>query len=117
MPLTLVAMGLKPLVLLPGFGSNMSMWLGPPGMNSKMQLLCFGLPCEVSAACMASRLSQPEAGRLKAPTADNFNHSRRERELESICALDNTCRADLCKPGCCAFDPVPHGTRLAARCQ
>src|SRR5579864_1536329 len=96
MPLTLVAIGLKPLVLLPGFGSKVSMWLGPPVIKSKMQLLCFGLPCEVSAACNASRFSQPEAGSDSAPRADNFNHSRRERELESMVT---------------SFSPLPAGER------
>src|SRR5436305_15158178 len=80
MPGTAVLIALRALDLLSGLGSKVSMWLGPPVMNRRMQLLCFGLPpADCSAARAASVLSQPEAGRVRAPAAESFSHSRRER--------------------------------------
>src|SRR5438477_7292091 len=80
MPGTAVGIGLKAIDLLSGLGSKVSRWLGPPVMNSRMQLLCFGLPpADCSAARAARVLSQPEAGRVRAPAAESFSHSRRER--------------------------------------
>src|SRR5436305_15050071 len=90
MPDTAVEIALKALDLLSGLGSKVSMWLGPPVMKSRMQLLCFGLPpADCSAARAASVLSQPEAGRVRAPAAESFSHSRRERvrSRENIGAL------------------------------
>ena len=65
----------------PVLGSKVSVWLGPPFIQSRMQLLCFGLLLDdCSAARAASRFNQPEVGMPNAPTAESFNRSRRERE-------------------------------------
>jgi hypothetical protein len=80
MPGTAVAIGLKALVLLSGFGSNVSMWLAPPTMNSRMQLLCLGEPTTDCSAARAARVpSQPDAGTPRAPAAVRRSQSRRER--------------------------------------
>src|SRR5438046_3875905 len=80
MPGTAVGIGLKTLVLFSGLGSNVSMWLAPPTMKSRMQLLCAGLPlADCAAARTASVLSQPEAGRPKAPAAERRSQSRRDK--------------------------------------
>src|SRR5437588_12912388 len=80
MPGTVVGIALKALDLLSGLWSKVSTWLGPPVMNRRMQLLCFGLPPgDCSAARAPNVLSQPEAGRVRAPAAERFSHSRRER--------------------------------------
>src|SRR5208282_561118 len=85
MPGTLVAIGLSSLVLLAGLGSKVSIWLGPPVMNSRMQLLCFGLlPADWSAARAARISSQPETGAVRMPAADSLSRSRREREEENM---------------------------------
>src|SRR5947207_13149455 len=80
MPGTAVGIALKAVVLFSGLGSKVSMWLAPPTMNKRMQLLCAGLPsADWAAARAASVLSQPEAGRPKAPAAENRSQSRRDR--------------------------------------
>ena len=79
MPGTLVAIGLISLVEFSGLGSKVSMWLGPPNMNSRMQLL--GLR-------RRSRPHAPPVGRTirtragcKAPAADSRSSSRRDRAV------------------------------------
>src|SRR5207249_718524 len=86
MPGTAVGIDLKTVVLFSGFGSKVSTWLAPPTMNSRMQLLCAGLPLADCRAARAARvLSQPEAGRPKAPAAESRSQSRRDRlELNMI---------------------------------
>jgi hypothetical protein len=81
MPGTAVGIGLKALEALSGLGSKVSMWLAPPVMKSRMQLLCLGRPADCSAARAARVLSQPEAGRPRAPAEASLSQSRRERPL------------------------------------
>src|SRR5947209_8971903 len=82
MPGAVVAMGLKsPASLVPGFKSNVSLWLGPPSIHRRMQDLC--LP-GVAAARPASTCSQPDSDTADTPAADSFNHSRRERSPVNI---------------------------------
>src|SRR5437763_8418400 len=60
------------------------MWLAPPVMNSRMQLLCLGRPADCSAARAARVLSQPEAGAPRAPAAVRRSQSRRETRSINI---------------------------------
>src|SRR6516165_3284590 len=77
MPGTEVAIGLNsPASLVPGFMSNVSFWLGPPSIHSRMHALCLRAD---SAARAASRSNQPEAEARAAPAAENRRRSRRER--------------------------------------
>src|SRR5215218_10202543 len=66
-PGTLVSIGLKvPALAVPGFRSNVSLWLGPPAIHSRMQDLVFLV---WSAAPLASRLNQPDSDRVETPAA------------------------------------------------
>src|SRR4051812_45323122 len=74
MPGTEVAIGLNsPASLVPGFMSNVSFWLGPPSIHSKMHDLCLA-----PAACAAIVPNQPDAEARVAPAAVNLRKSRRE---------------------------------------
>src|SRR5437870_2488202 len=77
MPGTEVAIGLNsPASGVPGFMSNVSFWLGPPSIHSKMHDLCL---TPDPAACAAIRSSQPDIEVRAAPAAENFRKSRRDR--------------------------------------
>src|SRR5262245_18959987 len=77
MPGTLVLIGLKvPALAVPGFMSNVSLWLGPPAIHSRMHAL--GLVVW-AAAPWAMTLNQPDRDRLDTPAAASFRASRRDR--------------------------------------
>src|SRR3954447_21992864 len=72
-PGTLVSIGLKvPGLGVPGFMSNVSLWLGPPAIHSRMHDLVFLV---WSAAPLASRLNQPETERAETPAAASLSAS------------------------------------------
>src|SRR5437016_4237997 len=76
MPGTEVAIGLNsPASLVPGFMSNVSFWLGPPAIHSKMHDLCLTPSLATSAA---NTSSQPDIDVRAAPAAVNLSKSRRE---------------------------------------
>src|SRR3954447_14605771 len=76
MPGTEVAIGLNsPASLVPGFMSNVSFWLGPPAIHSKMHDLCL---TPDPAASAAMRCSQPDMDVRAAPAAENRRKSRRD---------------------------------------
>jgi len=55
MPVTLLDMGRNgPAVGWPGFRSNVSIWLAPPFIHSRMQCLCF-LPVAAATADALNR--------------------------------------------------------------
>src|SRR3954468_22787786 len=72
-PGTLVGIGLNsPAPLLSGLRSKVSLWLGPPSIQSRMQLLCLragGLdPPVAAAAWLARTFSQPDIETAPTPT-------------------------------------------------
>src|SRR5262245_37111688 len=70
-------MALKgPPCAVPGRRSNVSLWLGPPSIHSRMHDLVFA---RSSAARPAKTLSQPDSPVPRTPAADNFSMSRREK--------------------------------------
>src|SRR3984957_11281794 len=70
----LVLIGLKsPEPLLSGLRSKVSLWLGPPSIQRRMQDLAVLLP----AAALARTGSQPERAGANAPAADSLRKSRR----------------------------------------
>src|SRR5262249_61447287 len=76
MPGTDVAIGRNsPASGVPGFMSNVSFWLGPPSIQSKMHDLCLAPD---PAACAAIRSSQPDAEVRAAPAAENLRNARRD---------------------------------------
>src|SRR5579859_3232936 len=76
---TFVAIGLNsPPSLVPGFKSNVSLWLGPPSIHRRMHDLC--LAPEL-AARLANTLSQPDNDTAETPAAVSFSRSRRDRLL------------------------------------
>src|SRR5437764_8505185 len=79
MPGTAVAIDLNSP--LPGLGSKVSMWLGPPVIKRRMQLLSL---TPDSAARAATAPSQLVAGALKTPAAVRRSRSRRERAGENM---------------------------------
>src|SRR5436305_13665344 len=81
MPGTAVGIGWNALELLPGLGSKVSMWLGPPVMNRRMQLLCL---TPESAARAATAPSQLVAGAVRTPAAVRRRTSRRDRAGENL---------------------------------
>src|SRR6266542_3886948 len=77
MPGTEVAIGWNsPASGVPGFMSNVSFWLGPPAIHSKMHDLCLAPD---PAACAAITSSQPDTDARAAPAADNLSKPRRDR--------------------------------------
>src|SRR5262245_5121494 len=77
MPGTEVAIGLNsPASLVPGFMSNVSFWLGPPSIQSRMHDLCL---TPEPAAWAAIRSNQPDIEVRAAPAAANLSQSRRDR--------------------------------------
>src|ERR1700722_2675090 len=77
MPGTLVWIGLKsPRLGCPGLGSKVSIWLGPPLIQSRMQER---LRCGSMAAAVAKAPSQPDCEKLAMQVAPHFSQSRRER--------------------------------------
>ncbi len=75
-PGTLVAISLNgPPLAWPGFRSNVSIWLGPPLIQSRMHAF---LRCGCEARSSASRSSQPESEEPTAPAEVNRSQSRRE---------------------------------------
>src|SRR6266446_6864069 len=114
MPGTAVGIALKAVVLFSGLGSKVSMWLAPPVMNSRMQLLCCGLPLPVcSAARAASVLSQPDAGSPRTPAVESRSHSRRERVELNIATLHIVSPARECNE--CAAERLTRYTREPAK--
>src|SRR4051794_41768264 len=76
MPGTEVAIGLNsPASAVPGFMSNVSFWLGPPSIHSKMHDLCL---TRAPAAWAAIRSSQPDTDVRAAPAAANCRKPRRD---------------------------------------
>src|SRR5438552_4977723 len=76
MPGTEVAIGWNsPPSLVPGFMSNVSFWLGPPSIHSRIHDLCL---TPAPAACAAIRSSQPDIDVRAAPAAVNLRKSRRD---------------------------------------
>src|SRR6266536_661046 len=89
MPGTLVAIGRNsPASRVPGFMSNVSLWLGPPSIHSRIQDLC---RAPVVVAFAASTSSQPDKEVSAAPAAANFNTSRRDRSAELRALLMGLC--------------------------
>src|SRR5262245_50615539 len=81
MPAALVLVGLNsPAPLLCGLRSSVSLWLGPPSIQRRMQCLAlaFGLAL-VSAARADKTPIHPEAEAPNTPAADSFKKSRRVR--------------------------------------
>src|SRR5690348_15595118 len=79
MPGTEVGIGLNsPASFVPGFMSNVSFWLGPPAIHSKMHVLCL---TPDSAGSAAIRSSQPDIEVRAAPAADNRRKSRRDSSV------------------------------------
>src|SRR5437763_2222083 len=76
-----VLIGLNsPAPLLSGLRSNVSLWLGPPSIHRRMQLLCFFGATESAAAAWLARTDiQPDADAAPTPAAESFRKSRRER--------------------------------------
>src|SRR5579884_1574852 len=61
-----------PPVALPGFGSNVSIWLGPPFIQRRMQAFAFGgrpwaKAARGSSHCANSRLNRPPMPTLRKP--------------------------------------------------
>src|SRR5437762_10570419 len=83
MPETLVGIGLNsPAPLLSGLRSKVSLWLGPPSIHRRMQLLCFFGATESAAAAWLARTDiQPDADATPTPAAESFRNSRRERSV------------------------------------
>src|SRR5437763_16165892 len=82
MPGTEVAIGLNsPASFVPGFMSNVSFWLGPPAIHSRMHDLCF---TPDPAAPAATWPSHPDADVRAAPAAVNRRKSRRERSVVRV---------------------------------
>src|SRR5262245_23871893 len=78
-PGTLVLIGLNsPASLVPGFMSNVSLWLGPPSIHRRMHDLVLA---PVSAARAASGASQPDSDGASTPSDEKRRKSRREKEF------------------------------------
>src|SRR5947209_5466540 len=75
---TAVEISLKgPPLTVPGFKSNVSIWLGPPFIHRRMhERRRWGL----LAAAAARFSSQPDMEKLTTPADVRVSHSRRERE-------------------------------------
>src|SRR6185437_262042 len=81
-PGTEVAVSLiGPPLAWPGFKSNVSRWLGPPFIQSKMQER-LGFPWRATSAASVS--IQPEAEPPKTPAAESRSKSRRETSVMAI---------------------------------
>src|SRR3954464_10050228 len=81
MPGTLVAISLYgPPLTWPGLRSNVSIWLGPPFIHSKMQER---RRCGLVAVSCAIASSQPDIEQPTTPAADNCKASRRDSFTES----------------------------------
>src|SRR5438876_3315562 len=77
MPGTAVEISLNgPPLLVPGFKSNVSIWLGPPFIHRRMHER---RRCGLLAAAAARFSSQPDIEKLITPADDSVSHSRRER--------------------------------------
>src|SRR5947209_7248875 len=81
MPGTDVSIGRNgPLLSVPGLGSKVSLWLGPPSIHRTMHRLwrvCCG--AGACAARAARTFSQPDMPAPRTPAAESFSKSRRER--------------------------------------
>src|SRR5437763_1444432 len=77
-----VLIGLNsPAPLLSGLRSKVSLWLGPPSIHRRMQLLCFLGATESAAAAWLARTDiQPDADATPTP-AESLRNSRRERSV------------------------------------
>src|SRR5437868_13208580 len=82
-PGALVLTGLKsPAPLLWDLRSSVSLWLGPPSIQRRMQCLAFALGLARVSAARADRTSiHPEAEAPNTPAADNLRKSRRDRSI------------------------------------
>src|SRR5438128_11001685 len=79
MPGTAVAIGRNsPASGVPGFMSNVSFWLGPPSIHSRMHDLCL---TPDPAECAAIRSSQPDIEVRAAPVAENLRKARRDSSV------------------------------------
>src|SRR5947209_19314757 len=79
MPGTLVWIGLNsPAPALCGLRSNVSLWLGPPSIHSRMHDLVLSFAW---AARVARTLSQPDIEAPSTPAADSLTKSRRDNPL------------------------------------
>src|SRR4051812_14069032 len=80
-PGALVLTGLKsPAPLLPGLRSRVSLWLGPPSIQRRMQCLALALGLARASPARADRTSiHPEAEAPNTPAADSLRKSRRDR--------------------------------------
>src|SRR5438132_6747517 len=77
MPGTAVAISLNgPPLTVPGFKSNVSIWLGPPFIHRRMHER---RRCGLLAAAAARFSSQPDMEKLTTPADVNVSHSRRDR--------------------------------------
>src|SRR4051812_32506320 len=78
MPGTDVGMGLNsPAPLLSGLRSKVSLWLGPPSIHRRMQLLAFFPWAGAVAAVFASTFSHPDAEKVPPPAVANCMKDRR----------------------------------------
>src|SRR4051812_27586788 len=76
-PGTEVAIGLNsPPSAVPGFRSNVSLWLAPPSIHKRMHDFC--LP-DAPPARAARTSSQPDNDANDAPAAENLRKSRRDQ--------------------------------------
>src|SRR5579871_673964 len=81
MPDTEVGIGLKsPPFSVFGFMSKVSLWLGPPSIQSRIQALCL-LP--LLAAWAAKTPSQPDRDVVSRPAVESLKKSRQERMPEA----------------------------------
>src|SRR5262245_56087920 len=79
-PGALVLIGLNsPAPLLSGFRSSVSLWLGPPSLQRRMQRLAFAFGLAGDSSARAARtFIQPENEAPNTPAADSFRKSRRD---------------------------------------
>src|SRR5438128_7931771 len=98
MPGTAVAIGRNsPASGVPGFMSNVSFWLGPPSIHSRMHALCL---TPDPAACAAIRSSQPDIEVRAAPAAENLRKARRDSSvLRELVMRDSRKRPVACHAG------------------
>src|SRR5262245_31964840 len=79
-PDALVLIGLNsPAPLLSGFRSRVSLWLGPPSIQRRMQRLAFAFGLAGDSSARAARtFIHPENEAPNTPAADSFRKSRRD---------------------------------------
>src|SRR6476659_6971199 len=79
-PRALVSIGLNsPAPLLSGLRSRVSLWLGPPSIQRRMQRLAFAFELAGDSSARAARtFIQPENEAPNTPAADSFRKSRRD---------------------------------------